>query len=263
METEIKAEVDISLLAKEEIDNKTESSVSSTAAVVSGVGSKEHDHKYTSIVFTTDRKRKHRKEKTSLDEDFTLSHQEVFLASNVPQLIASPAGRIVACNDFFFKATGLTQTDVKRITIFSMVQVDQLSYLFDLVADSLRKSNSGTIVTRSTEPTSSSSSLTNATTNSENIECNQQNRFHTVTLPCVPFPQEILANGKNKKKTLYMNVTFMYDSNPSKRCIHCALTDIPGSNGKIGTVTSDLLSLLFPTGGMEKLSSETQHRITK
>ncbi len=204
---EIKAEVDISLLAKEEIDNKTESSVSSTAAVVSGVGSKEHDHKYTSIVFTTDRKRKHRKEKTSLDEDFTLNHQEVFLASNVPQLIASPAGRIVACNDFFFKATGLTQTDVKRITIFSMVQVDQLSYLFDLVADSLRKSNSGTIVTKSTEPTSSSSSLTNATTNSENIECHQQNHFQTVTLPCVPFPQEILANGKNKKKTLYMNVS--------------------------------------------------------
>ncbi len=204
---EIKAEVDISLLAQEEIDNKTESSVSSTAAVVSGVGSKEHDHKYTSIVFTTDRKRKHRKEKTSLDEDFKLSHQEVFLASNVPQLIASPAGRIVACNDFFFKATGLTQTDVKRITIFSMVQVDQLSYLFDLVADALRKSNSGTVVTKSSQPTSSSSSATNITTSSENIDCNQQNHFQTVTLPCVPFPQEILINGKDKKKSLYMNVS--------------------------------------------------------
>jgi hypothetical protein len=38
----------------------------------------------------------------------------------------------------------------------------------------------------------------------------------------------------------------MYDENPSKRCIHCALTDKPGVQGKIGTISTDLLSLLFP-----------------
>ena len=40
----------------------------------------------------------------------------------------------------------------------------------------------------------------------------------------------------------------MYDENPSKRCIHCALTDTAGTGGKIGTITPQLLSMLFPYG---------------
>jgi len=253
---EMNIEIDISLAAREEINSKADSSVSSTAAVVSAIGSGEHDHRHTSIVFTTDRKHKHRKkkEKTSLDKGFKLSHQEVFLASNVPQLIASPAGRIVACNDFFYKATGLTQKDVKRLTIFSIVKVDKLSYMFDIVANALRSSNSSSVVTKSDKMSSSSSSAQNSNDTSldkndsmnEQASC-EQDKYQTVTLPCVPFPKEILIAGKGEKqrKDLYMNVTFMYDQNPSKRCIHCALTDTPGSEGKIGTVTKDLLSLLF------------------
>lgn len=151
----VKAAFDLSLLAQEDnnSDSKTDSSISSTAAVVSGVGSNEHDHRDTAIIFTQSRKRKQR-EKTSMEDGFQLSYQEVFLASNVPQLIATPAGRIVACNDFFFRVTGLTPKDVKKITIFSMVQVDQLSTLFDLVAESLRKSNN-TVVTTSGSSSSS------------------------------------------------------------------------------------------------------------
>lgn len=38
----------------------------------------------------------------------------------------------------------------------------------------------------------------------------------------------------------------MYDENPSKRCIHCALTDKAGVQGKIGTISTNLMSLLFP-----------------
>lgn len=156
----VKAAFDLRLLAQEDnnSDSKTDSSISTTAAVVSGVGSNEHDHRDTAIIFTQSRKRKQR-EKTSMEDGFQLSYQEVFRASNVPQLIATPAGRIVACNDFFFRVTGLTPKDVKKITIFSMVQVDQLSTLFDLVADSLRKSNS-TVVT-----TSGSSSSSNQASN--------------------------------------------------------------------------------------------------
>ena len=37
------------------------------------------------------------KEITSLDPEFELDYQEVFVSSNVPQLIATPAGRIVTC----------------------------------------------------------------------------------------------------------------------------------------------------------------------
>ena len=175
-----------------------------------GVGSNDHEHRHTNTIFTRDRKRKHRVEKTSLDEDFQLSYQEVFLASNVPQLIATPAGRIVACNDFFFRVTGLTQKDVKRITIFSMVQVDKLSTLFDLVADSLRKSNGSSSKNDSSNSSSkydSSSSLNNVSI-SDDKEFGFEAEFETATLPCVPFPQELLdnENGQEKKK-LFMNVS--------------------------------------------------------
>lgn len=191
---EVKASFDLSLLARKKSETKADSSISSTAAVVSGIGKRKHDHRDTDIIFTRDRKRKYR-ENTSLDEGFELSYQEVFQSSNIPQSIATPAGRIVACNDLFFRVTGLTQNDVKRITIFSMVQVDKLSTLFDLVADSLRKSNS------------LESSSMDASSSSEN-SLNKIHNFSTVTLPCVPFPQELTkSENKQDKKMLFMNVS--------------------------------------------------------
>ena len=76
------------------------SSISSTAAVISGVSSREY-HNHADVVIkenSVERKRKRKKkEKTSLDSDFTLDYEEVFLTSNIPQLIATPAGRIVTC----------------------------------------------------------------------------------------------------------------------------------------------------------------------
>ncbi len=204
---DVKASFDLSLLAEKEMGAKSESSISSTAAVVSGVGSGTHDHRDTDIIFTRDWKRKHH-EKTSLDEGFELSYQEVFLASNVPQLIATPAGRIVACNDFFFRVTGLTQKEVKRITIFSMVQVDQLSTLFDLVAKSLRTSNSFESSSKNHSSTSSSSTGT-----SSNKRRKESYEFETVTLPCIPFPQELATSGNAGQKTLFMNVSYTKKSN--------------------------------------------------
>jgi hypothetical protein len=208
---DIKAAFDLSLLAQEEVsDSKTDSSISSTAAVVSGVESKEHDHRDTAIIFTTDRKRK-QKEKTSIDDGFKLSYQEVFLSSNVPQMIATPAGRIVACNDFFFRVTGLTPKEVKKLTIFSMVQVDRLSQLFDLVADSLRKSNQS-VVSQSTDSTSklnSTESSNNYSTSSSRNDASNCSplQFETIILPSVPFPQKNKANKNVGKKILFLNVS--------------------------------------------------------
>jgi hypothetical protein len=39
-------------------------------------------------------------EMSSLDSGFDLDYEEVFLSSNVPQLIATPAGRIVTCKSY-------------------------------------------------------------------------------------------------------------------------------------------------------------------
>ncbi len=74
--------------------------VSSTAAVVSGIRSQEHGHQHGDVVIKMrprDRKRKRGGGKNSLDKDFNLDYEEVFLSSNIPQIIASLAGRIIAC----------------------------------------------------------------------------------------------------------------------------------------------------------------------
>ena len=45
---------------------------------------------------------------------------------------------------------------------------------------------------------------------------------------------------------LYMTVTLMSDDDPCKRCFHCVLTDTPAtSSGALGTVTPELLAMLF------------------
>ena len=146
------------------------SSVSSTAAVVRGAGSGDREHGPADVVIkvkTTQSKKERtealkKKEMSSLDADFSLDYEEVFLSSNIPQLIATPAGQIVACklasthdttittkylthnfpfagNDFFIKATGLSRVEIQRLTIFSIVQSDKLSNLFELVAEALRE----------------------------------------------------------------------------------------------------------------------------
>lgn len=65
-------------------------------------------------------------------------YADVFMESNVPQLVATPAGRIIAWNHSLLKLTGASKSDVKRSTIFSLVQLDHLSQLFELVAKALR-----------------------------------------------------------------------------------------------------------------------------
>jgi hypothetical protein len=54
-------------------------------------------------------------EKSSMDSDFELDYEEVFLSSNVPQLIATPAGRIVTCK---FQYRGVVINFQKSLTSF-------------------------------------------------------------------------------------------------------------------------------------------------
>lgn len=37
----------------------------------------------------------------------------------------------------------------------------------------------------------------------------------------------------------------MADEDPRKRCFHCVFTDCPGTNGALGSITPELLAMLF------------------
>lgn len=107
------------------------SSVSSEAAVADGKAGDDHGDVLV-------RKRKNDPNPTSMDAGFELDYEEVFVKSNVPQLLATTSGRIIAWNEFFLKATGLSEREVERATMFSLVQSNKLSNLFEIVAKSLR-----------------------------------------------------------------------------------------------------------------------------
>lgn len=221
--------------------NSSEGTASSNAAVVSGIGSDGTHQKHLDRVIrvkgkSSSRKRQLiKKEKTSLDNDFELNYQEVFLASNVPQLIATTSGRIVTCNKFFYRVTGLTQYEVKQVTIFSLVKFDKLPFLYGFVAERLRE----------VPPKQTSEKDTTFPVlmqgKPKDSDHTRPKCAKTITLPAVKFPKR-MAPSKNP---LFITLTFMIDKDPSKCCIHCAMTDTSGIDGKVGLVTSKLLNKMY------------------
>lgn len=85
----------------ESSDLPSSSSISTTAAVLRGAGSRHREHGHADVVIKqknhSRHRKRHRAERSSLDRKFVVDYEEVFLTSNVPQIIATPAGRIVAC----------------------------------------------------------------------------------------------------------------------------------------------------------------------
>jgi hypothetical protein len=74
-------------------------SASSSAAVVQRRDRKKHGTNHADVVIKERKERNGRvpDEVTSLEDSFILDYEEVFVKSNVPQIIATTAGRIVAC----------------------------------------------------------------------------------------------------------------------------------------------------------------------
>ena len=158
-------------------------------------------------------------------------------------------------NDFFLLATGLSERDAKRLTIFSIVQSSQLSSLYKMVARALAEKS-----VASNSATASKDSLTTL------VDCappkTDNEEWQAITLKCIPFSSNNKANERGLKTTatnsvqqpnpLYINVTLMDDENRDQRCFHCVLTDCPGSNGKLGCVTPELFATLLAPSGNKK-----------
>jgi hypothetical protein len=226
-----------------EDDSPSSSSLSSNADVkkiqgVTGIRSREAGH--ADVVIQNKRKRKTppaRAEATSLEENFELDYEEVFLNSNIPQVLATTSGKVVAWNDFFLRVTGFSKRDMQHLTIFSLVQSSDLSSVFEIVAAALRNNalpaHEGTRIESSEEIAGDSkpSAL--------------QWDYEAMTLPCVKFRPLREDPGEKKPKQLNMTLTLMPDEDPRKRCFHGVFTDCAaGKKGSLGTISPELLSLL-------------------
>lgn len=281
------------------------SSISSTAAVVRGQGSKQnssegqhhHNRRHGRRSSTRGNADKQNEGSTSRDganagarkrkRGFDYDYREVFVKSNVPQLIATLSGRIVACkfemqqcaginvpsfayiahamctfysraiagNEFFLKATGLGNGDAKRLTIFGIVQSNQLSNLYKMVARALAADERSQKSGRS----NGSNGTTNIASGASSSNSKGGEEWQAITLKCIPFHQQGGKEGepKTKAKTkdsdapscnpLYITVALMEDKNRDQRCFHCVLTDCPGINdeGKVGGVSPELFATLL------------------
>lgn len=155
-----------------------------------------------------------------------IDYHDVFGTSNVPQLIATAAGRIVTANNFFLKLTGLTDSEVRFLTIFSIVRPDHLPKLFEISAQALRRSSTAS---RDCNFSDASDSVVSSMTdeegdlsqNSVDSLASKRQKNHvgshvhstdrngkqlkfshhaSVTLPCVIFPAyERLSSSINNK----------------------------------------------------------------
>lgn len=223
-------------------DAASKDTVLSDAAVARGVEQNQHGpnpsdvfvKKKRKVVIVNDAKRKR-----SVENSFELDYKEVFLKSNVPQLLATTSGRVVAWNEFFLKVTGLTEEEASKITIFSLVRSNKLSDLFEIVAAALRSDES--VRNESSKATASAETKEESSQSSLSSGGGKWN-YTAITLPCTSFRR---SNSESDVKPLYITVTLMSDEDPRKRCFHCAFTDFPGSNGTMGVVTQDALSLMF------------------
>lgn len=207
-------------------EQPSSSSISSDAAVANETSSREqqiesrsHDHK--DVVFNND-SRSDRKRPPggapSGERSSELDYEEVFDNSNVPQLIAGTSGKIVSWNRCFLKATGLPESDVERMTIFSLVNPDKLSNFFELVAEALRCND---------EP-SHPSSLKNQEKSSGEESSNESQKgkgqperqwnYAAMTLPCIDFP----AMKKLRKSNASMDLGPLHVTVSAMNLLSCS-----------------------------------------
>jgi len=103
------------------LETISSSSISSTAAVFSGIGSNDRPSRNVDVSIKhggdiSKHRSRRRAEISSHQKNFVLDYEEVFYESNIPQLIATLSGRVIACNDFFLHCLGLQ--NICNMTLF-------------------------------------------------------------------------------------------------------------------------------------------------
>jgi hypothetical protein len=76
-------------------------------------------------------------------------------------------------------------------------------------------------------------------------DSSSEESWQAITLQCIRFASKKNKDEATHPNPLYITVALMADEDRDKRCFHCVITDCPGTNGALGSVTPELLSVLF------------------
>ncbi len=136
----------------------------------------------------------------------------------------------------------MNKRDIGRLglTIFSIVQSDQLSTLYKMVARALAEQHVSHPMSEPTSASELSSKENDISTKPKDLE-NCEN-WQVVTLRCVRFPS---SKSEDEKHPLFLTIALMGDANREQRCFHCTLTDTPSDVGQCGTLSPHLLVKMF------------------
>jgi hypothetical protein len=170
------------------------------------------------------------------------------------------------------KATGLKKDEVERMTIFSLVRPEKIGNFFEIVAAALRidaeedSKGAGSETSALTNGDGEKERSTSSGDGSKSSDSNERQwDYAAMTLPCIDFPTMKKRQSSEPTKhtdPLFVTVTLMADEDPKKRCFHCVFTDCPGTNGALGSITPELLALLFtkPEPKRKKSKSNRKHQ---
>jgi len=248
-------------------------SISSDAAVASqrtthgNEFSKEHQHNHKDVVVDHGQ-RAHRKRSagamTSKGKKDDVDYEEIFATSNVPQLIATASGKVVAWNQCFLKATGARRTEAEKMTIFSLVRHDKLSSVFELVAQVLKGSEENE--KEDEEKDTRAENAGEMIPSDDKDSAAEKVMQSLAAFPCIDFPamrkRRAASENEMLDTQLFMTVTFMgQEAHPRRRFFHCVFTNCMGRNGNPGVLSPELLASMYtPQERPQKKSKRHHHR---
>jgi PAS domain-containing protein len=132
----------------------------------------------------------------------TSDFDAMFSHSRIPQILATPGGRLCAWNDAFVDLIGLHSLEsLTAMTIFDLVSPSELPklhqiFVFALYEELLEKSDG------------------------------DEELYISLSIPCIHF-------GPCTKQ-MFITISLMYDHDPCKRCFHCIIS--PKTIGEIGKI---------------------------
>lgn len=154
-------------------------------------------------------------------------------------------------NEFFLLTTGLTKREAKNLSIFSIVDASQLTELYKFVARALAHnklpvpSSAAAAVASAAATPSQAEMIAGPTKVSTSINKSSDESWEAITLQCIRFASKKNKDEATHPNPLYITIALMTDADRDKRCFHCIITDSPGTKGTLGSVTPELLSVLF------------------
>jgi len=168
--------------------------------------------------------------KNQIDNFHQTTYREMYLNSHVPQLIASPTGSIISCNNEFSTKCNLTRSEVSSsLTVFDLALPSMIPKLFEMFALALQDEECiiPLSIANQSPTTEDNEILINSSPTNQHILNNHITQevknipgrptYCSLSIPC--------TTSGDMDTQLIMTITFMDDIEPSKRCFHCLFSD--------------------------------------